>query len=382
MKLSNNIFDVIILLGAIQGFIISALLYFKKEKLTANKILAVFILLISLACLNIYLMEIGVQNNSTFWTIVGLVVPFVIVMPLGPLIYFYVQCCIFPDFKLDRHHRTHFYPVLLDLIPSLIGIAFVSGALLNWIPKSTFPVWSSFLDDYNTCIDIPRLISVTIYTWFAWKRLVLFERTEPDKLIAWPKQFILVLATFEMIWLLHLIPYVIPFTSAALLNWVGWYPLYIPLAIMVYWLGIKGYLISRPERIKISRIATLTSATVKEMILTLEKAMSQDLIFLNPTLSLNEVVKHTGIPQKNVSAVLNQHLGKSFNEFVNEYRINEVKKRLLETGNEHLTITGIAFECGFNSQATFQRTFKQFTNQSPREFQLAYQKNQIKSSQI
>jgi len=28
---------------------------------------------------------------------------------------------------------------------------------------------------------------------------------------------------------------------------------------------------------------------------------------------------------------------------------------------DHLTIAGIAFEVRFNSQATFQRTFKQFT---------------------
>ena len=34
----------------------------------------------------------------------------------------------------------------------------------------------------------------------------------------------------------------------------------------------------------------------------------------------------------------------------------------------HLTITGIAFESGFNSQATFQRTFRQMTGQSPREY--------------
>jgi AraC-like DNA-binding protein len=89
---------------------------------------------------------------------------------------------------------------------------------------------------------------------------------------------------------------------------------------------------------------------------------------LNPELTLNEVVKITGITQKTISAVLNQHAGKSFNEFVNEYRVEEVKRRLSGSYPEHLTITGIALECGFNSQATFQRTFKQFTGVSPTEF--------------
>jgi AraC-like DNA-binding protein len=65
---------------------------------------------------------------------------------------------------------------------------------------------------------------------------------------------------------------------------------------------------------------------------------------------------------------LNNHLNKSFNEFVNEYRIEEVKKRLVEKGNEHLTISGIALDCGFNSQATFQRAFKHVTGVSPKEY--------------
>jgi AraC-like DNA-binding protein len=53
---------------------------------------------------------------------------------------------------------------------------------------------------------------------------------------------------------------------------------------------------------------------------------------------------------------------------VNAYRIEEVKERLLAPGHQHLTITGIALGCGFNSQATFQRAFKNSTGVSPKEF--------------
>ena len=97
--------------------------------------------------------------------------------------------------------------------------------------------------------------------------------------------------------------------------------------------------------------------------------MEEELLFLNPSLKLNDIVKHIGKPQKIVSAVLNQHIGKTFNEYINEYRIETFKSRLLSENSEHLTITGIAFECGFNSQATFQRTFKVLTQLSPKEFQ-------------
>ena len=190
------------------------------------------------------------------------------------------------------------------------------------------------------------------------------------KVLDWPKQFLISFAIFQSIWLLHLVPYLIPSLSDALLDWVGWYPVYIPLTVMVYWLGFNGYLKARPFVVSKS----INPETVLETLMTLEKIVFQDRMFLNPELSLSDVVKATGIPQKTISAVLNQHVGKSFNEFVNQYRVEEVKKRLLES-QPHLTITGIAFECGFNSQATFQRTFKQFTGVSPTEFITQQQKN-------
>ena len=96
--------------------------------------------------------------------------------------------------------------------------------------------------------------------------------------------------------------------------------------------------------------------------------METDELYLNPNLNLNMLAQHTGIVQKIISAVLNQHLHKSFNEFVNEYRVEAFKERVLRPDFDQLTIAGIAMECGFNSQATFQRTFKQITGSSPSAF--------------
>jgi AraC-like DNA-binding protein len=357
--LKNNPLDIIILLGAIQGFIISFLLYLKKERLYANKLLAIFLFLISLACLNLYLLNIQITKDSTFWSTFSLIVPLVVVMPIGPLIYFYIQSLQSPSFKLQRSHRIHFYPVIIDLLPGLIGIVFVLGAMWHWIDKNDFPVWGNFLDTYNTYADFPRWLSASVYIGFSWKRLRDFRQQEAA---AWPKQLVIGIGIFQAIWLLHLIPYLIPSLSDKLLDWVGWYPVYIPLAVMVYWLGFNGYLKARPQT------TSLDPKAVNKAMEVLNKVMHQDRIYLNPELTLSDVVKATGIPQKTISAVLNQYAGKSFNEFVNEFRVNAVKSLLVESGNGHLTITGIAFECGFNSQPTFQRTFKQFTGVSPTEF--------------
>ncbi len=359
--LKDNPLDIIILLGTIQGFIISFLLYFKKEKLYANKLLAILLFLISLACLNLYLLNLQITKNSTFWSIFSLVIPLVIVMPIGPLIYFYIQSLQLSSFKLNRSHRIHFYSIIIDILPSLIGIVFVLGAMLHWIDKNDFSAWGHFLDNYHTYADFPRWLSATVYIGLSWKKLSFFRL--PDS-VTWPKQFVTGFIIFQIIWLLHLVPYLIPSLSDALLEQVGWYPIYIPLAVMIYWLGFNGYLKARPQ----TTGKTIDSHTAGKTLEVLKKAMQQDRIYLNPELTLAEVVKATGIPQKTISSVLNQHERKSFNEFVNEFRVNAVKNRLLEAGNAHLTITGIAFECGFNSQATFQRTFKQFTGVSPTEF--------------
>jgi AraC-like DNA-binding protein len=53
---------------------------------------------------------------------------------------------------------------------------------------------------------------------------------------------------------------------------------------------------------------------------------------------------------------------------VNDYRLSEFKKRVGNKAFKHMTISGIALECGFNSQATFQRAFKQSMGISPTEY--------------
>jgi len=104
------------------------------------------------------------------------------------------------------------------------------------------------------------------------------------------------------------------------------------------------------------------------MIVALKKSMEGDRLWLNPDLDLTMLALHSQIPSKTLSAVLNQHMNKTFNEFINEYRVQEVSKRLLLPESRSLTIAGLAYECGFNSLPTFQRAFKSVIGHSPKEF--------------
>lgn len=367
--------NIIILVGVIQGFITAILLYRLKSNNIANKVLSWIIILISLACLNIYLLE-TVKITSTIWSILGAVTPLIIIMPIGPLTYFYVKAILYPEFKIIKRDRPHFYSTIIDLIPYLAALGFILGVFFGFINPKNDGSFGQFIDAYHMYADIPRWISLLIYIWITYKLIHGYQINEKKKtLINWAKRFTIGFSIFLLIWFIHLIPYIIPSLSQRLLASVGWYPIYLPLIILIYWLGINGYIIGFKTFKKSSKEIRLSNTIINNTVLALEKSMKEDLLFLNPKLKLDDLVKQVQIPQKTISSVLNQHLGKSFNEFVNTYRIEEFKSRLLNDNSENLTITGIAFECGFNSQATFQRTFKAFTNVSPKEFQQQHTKS-------
>jgi AraC-like DNA-binding protein len=87
--------------------------------------------------------------------------------------------------------------------------------------------------------------------------------------------------------------------------------------------------------------------------------------FLNPELTVQDLSKQLNIPRHHLTEILNNDIGKNFFNFINEYRVNEVKKRLLDSKYSHLTIVAIAFDSGFNSKSTFNSIFKQYTDMTP-----------------
>jgi AraC-like DNA-binding protein len=364
-----SILNTLILVGAIQGLISSAILFFAGRGFKiADRLLAGLLLLLSLACLNLFLMNAGFQYYSEATNKIALVIPLLIVMPMGPLIYFYVQTRLTKHFRITASHRRHFYTLILDLLPYLAGAGLVIGLLLQQINALEETLWRRVMDEYNTYVDIFRWGSMTLYVYWAARLLKNLNEVEAQTR-RWLRQFMLVFAAFQLLWFLHLVPYLLPSFRNEFIAWVTWYPLYVPLAIIVYWLGINGLIRRLPAGIH-KEGAAIAADVVEQTHRTLTRSMESDRLFLDPELNLDRIVRHTGIPQKTISTVLNQHLGLSFNGFVNAYRVEELKKRLTQSGNDHLTIMGLGLDCGFNSQATLQRAFKQHGGQSPREFLL------------
>ncbi|MEP7375901.1 MAG: helix-turn-helix transcriptional regulator [Chitinophagaceae bacterium] len=356
------IFNTIILLGAIQGFILCFLLFLSGKNRLPDKLLAWIILLISLASIKLYGTENGWFDHPVMrW--VDAFVPLIVVMPLGPLIYFYIRATLNPGFTIGRKQKRHFYTALIDIVPQVTAIIFIVGLFAHVFVPNPGP-WGIFIDNYNVYSDIPRWISISVYIFMSSRLL----SKQPSGKFKWLRQVVKAFRVFQVIWLLYLIPYVIPKYTGFMLDTFNWYPVYVPVAILVYWLGIRGYIVSQTESAQIRKSAPLDPGLVVKTINSVRLAMEKDKLYLNPALTVAIVADHTGVPTKFISAVLNQHLQKSFNEFVNEYRISAIRQRLVNGETRELTIAGLAYEGGFNSLPTFQRAFKSVTGQTPSEF--------------
>ncbi len=373
-------FKILMILGALQGFIVSGMLFFTKQNKKANRLLAILILVIAMACFNLYGSYSDYWFGSPVLRFIFAIIPLIIVMAFGPLIYFYVQASLDPNFKITQKQRRHFYPVLIDFIPAFTAIFFILGVIFNRLKNNPGP-WGEFIDDYQIYADIPRWISVSIYVYLSYKYLAAYKAKHPAGLngqafnFKWLKQLVVGFIIFQSIWLGYLIPYVIPKYSNWMVDTFDWYPLYVPMVILIYWLGIKGYIVQAGLKKKAAPSSnTLSDEVVQQTIAALTKAMQVDKLFLNPELNVSILSQQIAIPQKTISAVLNQHMQKSFNEFINSYRVQAFKEKIGQPGMEQLTIAGVAAECGFNSQATFQRTFKEIEGVSPS----AYLKTAVK----
>ena len=361
-------FHILMLLGFLQGAIMSMLLLFSKKRSRPNRFLGTLILLIALACLNLYLFESDWFNNNPVLNLLGNLIPLVIVMPVGPLLYFYVRSSMEPSFRLGRRERLHFLPVIIDVVPELTTVIYFTGLLTGLISSPPGP-WGRFIDDYNVYADIPRWGSVTLYLWLS-ARYLSAAGTENNAYRQWLRQFIRLFLVFQVIWFIYLVPYVIPSLTDKVLNMVDWYPVYIPLVVLIYCLGLKGYLMAPQEEVPAVKkaVAPPPLELVAEAVPLLRKAMEEDHLYLEPELNLTLLSRHTGLPQKTISLVLNQHLKQSFNEFVNGYRVAAFKEKISQAAQDNMTILALALDAGFNSQATFQRAFRSNTGMSPREY--------------
>jgi AraC-like DNA-binding protein len=93
--------------------------------------------------------------------------------------------------------------------------------------------------------------------------------------------------------------------------------------------------------------------------------MEQEQPYLDPEINIRKLGRLMQTRHELISEVLNTGLNQNFFDYINRYRVEEFKLQCLNREKKHLSIMGIAHECGFNSKAAFYRAFNKFEATSP-----------------
>jgi len=167
-------------------------------------------------------------------------------------------------------------------------------------------------------------------------------------------------------------------------DWFG----YLFLGLLSYYVSIAGYFIHPRQLQKLhfdaSRIKDSLpeeQLPVKEISREISEDMRQLLVymetqqpFLQADLCLSDLAKQLKTNTSALSKLINDGTGRNFNDFINQYRVHAVIDKLKAGEQAKQTLLGIAYDAGFNSKATFNRSFKKITGQTPKDYmqQLAH----------
>lgn len=100
----------------------------------------------------------------------------------------------------------------------------------------------------------------------------------------------------------------------------------------------------------------------------LKQLLETEKLYLNPGLSLQLVANQLNTNIKYLSQVVNHQAGLNFQQFINLYRVNEAKRKIVKDSLNNLTLYGIALQCGFKNKSTFYKVFKELTGFTPKDF--------------
>ncbi|MFD0751954.1 helix-turn-helix domain-containing protein [Mucilaginibacter calamicampi] len=377
MNISIGIIDFLMLALVVQGLILAIVLAFSSGRIHSNRYIAAFIFVVAESTLLMELDYLGLVQKYP-WLLTA-VVP--LNMALGPLVYLYARSLAFGAVTPRRKILIHFVPTVLYAKHQVIFILYVLGVLSVPLVSNLYvlPITQKILFGFNSLSLIPAFLSLVIYSLVTYNMVSgginsedLSAYRKAD--LKWIKMLVQIVFVLISIWFVSIVAgYLFPIPD--LEPWFH-YCLYIPAIVFVYWLGMMVYkrqrIMSRDEMQEYIKQPVKThfkDDEASDYYDQLKKLMIADNLYMNPVLKVDMLAARLSIPEKGLSNLLNQYVGKNFNDFVNEFRVEEAKRKLIDPRYGNFTIAAIALECGFNSLATFQRVFKQITGVTPSQYQ-------------
>jgi AraC-like DNA-binding protein len=310
-------------------------------------------------------------------------------MLIIPFVWLYVKKLENPLLKFKPRFVLHFLPFVVFM--SVNGPAFVHGSssmaaqfLSRYAVLFYGAIWCVLLVQYSAYLVQIVRISRQLKNK-AQQELSNIEHVD----ISWIKTFLYVfIVSFVIIALMF---------TGALHNFGGsWLNQLVPLvfSIAVFILGHKGLFqqaIStatdevelpkpevletvKPKAVRDELSQNLVDYSVKPK--AVDDELSKKLLdymescapHRNSELSLSLLASQIQMSRNQLSEVINSNMGCNFYDFVNKYRVEDVKQLMVDPKYKDFTILAIAFEAGFPSKSTFNSIFKKITGLTPSEY--------------
>ena len=377
-----NIYSTPLLILVFQGLIFVCLLlsrYFKKRNIS-DLFLALILALICYeqTCYTVGFM--GWYNVFKTTKINYFLIP--MGMAIAPLVYFYVQSITTSNFKFKTKDWWHFSPIII-LISFRFFIYFYDSLQPGFTDTQNgilkLSIDETIISPIHMFVSFAQILLYFVFTFQLFynyrKRIKAYFSNTYKLELNWILSFLIV---FTALFLYDSLQSIIGSLVVELNYQQRWW-LNIFMALITLFVGVKGYFTDTTKLNKISftfspnpesipQISEDINSISTEEVDKVSNFMKSKKPYLNPDLNLSDLANLLEMNRSQLSQIINTGFQKNFNDFINEFRVNAFKEKLALGAYKQLSLLGIAYDCGFNSKATFNRVFKKITNTSPTEF--------------
>lgn len=391
-----NLWSVLILLGAAQGLFLSWTFFFSPlGRPLSNRLLGLLLLALALLVVEILLCYSGYIQLVPFS--VGLTEP--LAFAVSPLLYLYVRSLTQPAFRWRARY-------LLLLLPAVAHAGYLvpffaqSGAWkLRTVAESfhqPHPAaavaahgfwWFATYVQFYAVFYLVLGSYLLLYLGLQLRLLLQYRRqaVQSAPTISWLKRLGL---GFGLLLLVYLGATAYFHVTTGGVSDVG--DVWLASVVSLLFYALSGRAISRSTLVAAEPAVELPllAALPPEPVVPRQKyektGLSPDVTaailarlrnwmdtaspYRNPNLSLADLAAQLHLPPHHLSQVINEQCQQNFFDFLNAYRINEVKRQLRSPDTAHLKLEEIGFASGFNSKSTFNAAFKKHTQTTPSQF--------------
>ncbi|WP_034061128.1 helix-turn-helix domain-containing protein [Lacinutrix jangbogonensis] len=367
----ENIFNIILLTGAVHGFLFNSitLMYHPKKKIS-KAILFLNLLVLSISLNNIQAWLISNDYSSSWFFIKNLEVPWYVF--IVPAFYSFLIHFLLVEKKYKNYIKLIIYLFFIEIILRLILISLCYNTKIEINIITSYTRIEEAVNALFSFYIFYRCYKIIFKEQFNYKYALSFNDNK------WLKQFIILGSLVLLFWLLAILSNIfidIPqFNMYSLLR--------IGSSLVLYWIGYQGFIRynvmtdrirlrkdilekknTKPPKIK-NKIVDSQSRFFNEIC----EHIENNALFLNENLCLEDLSIELNISASHLSKVINTHKNLNFTNLINEYRVNYAKSLLINSTYSNYTITAIGLESGFNSKSTFYSAFKKFTNKTPSQY--------------